>query len=355
MAPRAHWRGFLKLSFVSCPVALYPAIATEERLSFRRVNRRTGNRLRQRLVDEVTGEPVQSDESGRGYQVGKHQYQIVEDADLRSAEEEARDRPFLASHPTSEPPAADISSSASRLEPRQSSAPSSAPVRSQRTPRLAVHETDEEVVPEPKVPTSQPARIENNRTIEIDQFVPSAQLDPAYFQTPYYIAPRGEIGEEAFAVIRDAMRSKTVVAMGRIVLARRERPLIIEPLGRGLRGTTLRFAHEIRDAADYFATIAEVQLPDDMLRIAEHIVELMTSGFDKAYLEDRYRTVVLSKLRQKHAESPQKPSSLAPSSKNIINLMDALKRSLSTEKMPQKPSASQRGPKTSRTARNRIR
>src|SRR3954470_11369140 len=102
MAPRAHWKGFLKLSLVSCPIALYPAVDASARLSFRQVNKNTGNRLRQQLVDAVTGEHVHSDDKGRGYEVGENRFLIVEDQEIEAAEQEARDRPFSAS-PTADP------------------------------------------------------------------------------------------------------------------------------------------------------------------------------------------------------------------------------------------------------------
>jgi Ku protein len=117
-------------------------------------------------------------------------------------------------------------------------------------------------------------RIENTRTIDIERFVPRDQIDPRYYDTPYYIAPRDEVGLEAFAVIRDAMRGKELVGMGRVVLAKRERPIIIEPMGDGLRGMTLRYTHEIRNEAEYFAGIPAIALPPEMLRLAEHILKL---------------------------------------------------------------------------------
>jgi Ku protein len=175
-------------------------------------------------------------------------------------------------------------------------------------------------------------RIENTRTIDIERFVPRDQIDPRYYDTPYYIAPRDEVGLEAFAVIRDAMRGKELVGMGRVVLAKRERPIIIEPMGDGLRGMTLRYTHEVRNEAEYFADIPEIALPEDILRIAEHILETKTEDFDPAYLEDRYRTVLVSKLRERQAELPKKIGAPAPSRQNVINLMDALKRSLSAER-----------------------
>src|SRR5213079_1900846 len=97
MAPRAHWKGFLKLSLVSCPIALYPAISAAEKISFRQVNRDTGNRLRQQMVDAVTGEVVESRKKGRGYEVGENDFLIVPDEELAAAREEARVRAFSAS------------------------------------------------------------------------------------------------------------------------------------------------------------------------------------------------------------------------------------------------------------------
>src|SRR5687768_2612337 len=96
MAPRPHWKGYLKLSLVSCPIALYTAISPAERVSFRQVNRQTGNRLRQQLVDSITGEVVESPERGRGYQVGQNRFLMVEEEELQTAQEEAKRRPYSA-------------------------------------------------------------------------------------------------------------------------------------------------------------------------------------------------------------------------------------------------------------------
>jgi DNA end-binding protein Ku len=183
-------------------------------------------------------------------------------------------------------------------------------------------------------------RIENTRTIEIERFIPSGQIDPRYHHTPYYIAPRDIIGQEAFAVIRDSMADKDVVAMGHIVLSNRERPIILERLGLGLRGLTLRYAHEIRSEAEFFGEIPQMQLPPQMLSLAEHIVETKLGDFDPALLEDRYRTALVPILREKHAHVPAHPSATAPSPKTVINLMDVLKRSLAAERPSErKPSA----------------
>jgi len=317
MAPRAHWKGFLKLSLVSCPIALYPATTAAEKVSFRQVNRETGNRLRQQLVDAVTGEVIASHNKGRGYEVGENDFLIVENEELTAAEQEARVRPFSA-RPSelSQPP---------REQPRKSSAPS----------KLAEPERDEE----PSiVPAAAPPRpiIENTRTIELDRFVQRGEIDAGYYDKPYYVVPRDEVGQETFAVIRDAMAAKGLVGLGRVVLANRERPILVEPMGRGLRGVTLRYTHEVRDPAEYFSDIPELTLPDEMLRITEHILETKTEDFDPAYLEDRYRTVLVEKLREKQAQNPAKSLAPAQSAQNVINLMDALKRSLAAARPTQK-------------------
>jgi DNA end-binding protein Ku len=335
VVPRAHWRGFLKLSLVSCPIALYPAVAANERVSFRQVNRQTGNRLRQQLVDSVTGEPVRSSNKGRGYEIGENQFLLVGEDELEAAEQEARRRPY-----SSAPPVA-----ASQItEPQHHgnavvSARSSGDAAEKGLPR----KKEEPLVAHTEAPSSAsmsrdidhpapaPTPIENNRTIELDRFVPQSQVDVRYLDTPYYVVPRDEVGQEAFAVIRDAMRAKDVVGMGRVVLARRERPIILEPMGDGIRGTTLRYSHEIRHAADYFSVISKLKLPDEMLRIAEHIVETKTSDFDPTLLEDRYRTVVIETLKKKQADVPRKLVVAKPSAENVISLMDVLKRSLAAE------------------------
>jgi Ku protein len=149
------------------------------------------------------------------------------------------------------------------------------------------------------------------------------------------------MGQEAFAVIRDAMDGKDVAALGHIVLSNRQRPIILEPLALGIRGITLRYAHEIRAEAEYFADIPQVQLPPQMVNLAEHIVDKMLADFDPALLEDRYRTTLVSMLREKKAQVPERHASTAPSQKNIVNLMKILRRSLG-EARPDKERKSQR-------------
>jgi DNA end-binding protein Ku len=257
--PRPYWKGYLKLSLVSCPIALYAATSSSERVAFRQINRSTGNRLRQQLIDDVTREPVEAGEKARGFEVGKNQYLLIEDDELDAV------------------------------------------------------------------------TIESNHTIEIDSFVPREQMDERYLDSPYYLVPDDRVGQEAFAVIRDAMRGKDMVALGRVVLAKRERVVMLQPWDKGLVGTTLRYPYEVRDAKDYFDEIPEMKLPKDMLQLAEHILETKSGDFEPEKFEDRYENAVVEMLQRKRAGMPVPNERLAAPAPNVVSLMDALKRSLASE------------------------
>ena len=206
--PRPSWKGYLKLSLVSCGVALYNASSSSERVSFNTLNRKTGNRLKQSLVDSVSGEPVDTADRVKGYQVAKGQYVMVEDSDLEAL------------------------------------------------------------------------RIESTKTLEIETFVPAAEIDEIYLDSPYYLAPDGKMAEEAFAVIREAMAKKKVAGIGRVVLARRERLLMLQPRGPGMLATTLRYPYEVRQDAEYFEGIGERKLAPAMLDIAQEIIGRMSGHFE---------------------------------------------------------------------------
>ena len=347
MAQRAHWRGYLKLSLVSCPIALYPAVSSAERVSFRQVNRQTGNRVRQQLVDSVTGEVVGSDDKGRGYQVGERQFLLVEDEVLEAAQQEAR---------RSQQEARRLEQEARRRPPGAApAAPVTPPAKPGAVPREPMLQaggarTSVDERAEPAAPPPAPVRVENNRTIDIERFVRRAEIDSRYYDTPYYVAPRDEIGDEAFAVMRDAMRGKHMVGLGRVILSKRERPIAIEPFGKGLLGTTLRYAHEIRSEAGPFSRIPDLSLPDEMVELAAHILDTRSSAFDPAYLEDRYRTALVSMLREKQAQLPASADSAPRAQQNVIDLMEALKRSLETDQL-----SSHRKPIGRRTPRDKGR
>jgi DNA end-binding protein Ku len=261
MAPaRAFWKGYLKLSLVSCPIALYTGTSATERVSFRQINKKTGNRLRQQLVDEVTREPVAGDDKGRAYEYAKNAYIAVDDDELEA---------------------------------------------------LAV---------------------ESKHTIEIDSFVPREQIDQRYLDTPYYITPGGQVGQDAFAVIREAMRGKGMVALGRAVLAKRERVIMLEPWDKGLTATTLRYPYEIRNAKEYFDDIPDVRVDTDMLKLAQHILQSKATDFDPLQFVDSYEEAVVAMLKKKQAGLPVARGRVTPGPQNAVNLMDALRLSIAQER-----------------------
>ena len=116
-------------------------------------------------------------------------------------------------------------------------------------------------------------QVESTHTIDIDGFVPRADIDKRYLDKPYYIAPDGKTGAEAFVVIRDAMQDEESVALARIVMAHREHMIMLEPLGKGLLGTTLRFDYEVRSEGDYFSHIPSPRIGKEMVSLASHILE----------------------------------------------------------------------------------
>lgn len=266
MAPRPYWKGYLKLSLVSCPVALYPASSRSERIALHQINKQTGNRLRQQMVDEQTGDVVEKEDKGRGYEVSRDQYVPV---------------------------------------------------------------TEEEI---------DKITIESTHTIDIESFVPRAEIDERYMDSPYYLAPTDEVGQEAFIVIREAMREKKMVGLGRVVLYRRERILMIEPFDKGLLVTALRYGYEVRDAQPYFEDIPDVELPKEMRQLASHILETKAGHFDPSVFEDRYENALIELLKSKQAGLPAPKETAKKPTARVINLMDALRRSVATEKSSAKAS-----------------
>jgi DNA end-binding protein Ku len=273
MAPRAYWKGYLKLSLVSCPIALYPASSSSERVSFNRINTKTGNRLKQQMVDAGTGEPVEKEDIGRGYEYAKGQYIIVDDAELEKV------------------------------------------------------------------------KIESTHTIDIDRFVPRSEIDDRYLDSPYYIAPTDKVGQEAFSVIRDAMREKKMVGLARVVLTRREHVVMLEAFDKGLLATTLRYAYELRDQGDYFEDIPDTKMPAEMMKLAAHIVETKAGHFDPKEFEDHYEKAMIELLKSKQAGLPVEAVGEETSAPRVINLMDALKASINaSSKKPAAASAGERRP-----------
>jgi DNA end-binding protein Ku len=270
MAPRAYWKGYLKLSLVSCPISVFPATSEREKISFHQLNKETGHRIKYQKVDAETGDEVADDAIVKGYEVGKGEY-----IELKPEELEA-------------------------------------------------------------------VAIESKRTIEIDRFVPKKDIDELYLRDPYYIAPDGEVGQQAFAVIREAIRIEGIVALGKIVFTTREHIIALEARGKGLLGITLRYPYEVRKEKDYFSEIAEEKLPKEMLDLAKHIVGTKRGTFQPQKFEDHYEDALRELLKRKqNGEKIEAPKEAGPS--NVINLMDALRRSLKNEDSGPTPVASRRG------------
>ncbi|HJZ30993.1 MAG TPA: Ku protein [Hyphomicrobiaceae bacterium] len=173
--------------------------------------------------------------------------------------------------------------------------------------------------------------IESTRTVDIERFVPKAGIDDRYRDTPYYLAPEDQVGQEAFAVIRDAMKKKKMVGIARVVMARRERIMMLEPFGKGLMGTTLLYPYEIRSEESVFEEIPELKLPDQMVGLAEEIIDRMTGEFEPEQFEDRYENAMIELIRSKQAGLPAKVEKAPARDANVVNLMDALRRSVEAD------------------------
>ena len=273
MAPRANWKGFLRLSLVTCPVALYPATSDTEKVSFNQINRKTGHRIKYAKVDADTGEEVASDDIIKGYKVDTDTYIEVTKDELE-----------------------DIA-------------------------------------------------LELTHTIEIDEFVPKADIDSRYLIRPYYLVPDGKVGHDAFAVIRETVRSLNKVAIGRLVLTNREHIVALEPLGKGLMGTLLRYPYEVRNEQEYFDDIQDVKVTKDMLDLARHIVEKKSASFEPEKFEDHYETALIDLINKKRAGIRPTAKAAPKTGGNVINLMDALKRSLANERQAPSPAAKAKGKK----------
>ncbi|MFN3657868.1 MAG: Ku protein [Pseudolabrys sp.] len=272
MAPRPSWKGFLKLSLVSCAVALYPATTTAERVRFHIINRNTGNRIRNEVVDAETGAPVAPEDRVKGYEAAKGQYVLLEEDELDNV------------------------------------------------------------------------ALESTHTIDIEEFVPVEEIDRIYLDESFYLVPEGEVAQDAFAVIREAMRKENLAGLARLVIYRRERLLLIVPRGKGLMATALRYKTEVRDARAYFEGIPDVKVPADMLRLAAHILESKTGHFDPEKFENRYETALTALIEAKRA-GKKPPVAAAPRGGNVINLMDALRRSAKGRAAARKPAPARRAPK----------
>ena len=264
MAGRASWKGYLKLSLVSCPVKLFPATsAGASKISFNLLHKDTLNRVQQRYHDPELGEIDRAD-LVKGYQFEKDRYVVVTNEELDEIE------------------------------------------------------------------------IESSKTNDIDGFVSESEIDPIYFDSTYYLAPDGPIAEETFGVILEAMKHEKKIALAKIVLSGRERQVAVEPIEDGFRMVTLRSAKEIRESSSALDKL-DVKFSDDMLKMAEQIIEQKKTRFQPELFEDRYEVALLALVKSK-INGGEPVIAKAPERGNVVNLMDALRRSVEQERRPPAPS-----------------
>src|ERR1700731_3450814 len=275
MAPRANWKGFLRLSLVTCPRPPYPATSESEKISFNQLNRKTGHRIKYTRVDADTGDEVANEDIVKGYALDKDTFIEVTKEEL-----------------------------------------------------------DE-------------LALESTRTIEIDEFVEKSDIDPRYLIRPYYLRPDGKVSHDAFAVIRETIREINKVAIGRVVLTNREHIIALEPLDKGLVGTLLRYPYEVRSEEEYFDEIQDVKVTKDMLDLARHIVNQKSGRFEPDKFEDHYESALVDLINKKRSGVSLTAKAAPKTGGNVINLMDALKRSLASEKQSA-PAAKAKGGKKPR-------
>jgi DNA end-binding protein Ku len=172
-------------------------------------------------------------------------------------------------------------------------------------------------------------QVESTHTLDIEKFVPVDEIDRRYFDRPYYIVPDGKAGEEAFAVIRDAMKDKGRVALARIVLTNREHVMAIEPMGKGLLGTILRYDYEVRDEKDLFRSVPSPKIPKEMVSLASHILDTKSGHFDPSLFKDEFEIELKKLVKRKAAGKPIEFEEPAERPSNVVNLMKALRQSVS--------------------------
>lgn len=261
MAPRPAWKGYLKLSLVTCAVELTNVVTHSEKVSFRVLNSKTGNPVRRVYVDSVTGKRVEDDDQVKGYEVDDGEYVLIEEEEFEAVQ------------------------------------------------------------------------IESSNMMNLDGFVDKSSIQQIYLDTPYYLTPADKVSEDAFAVIRDAMAEKKKAGLARIVLYRRERPVVVEPLGKGMVLTTLRYDSTVRQPDTVFDAVGKGNPDKEMIELAETIIDKKAGKFDPSEFDDEYEEALLELIRAKKAgrRAPKKKKDEEARPSNVVNLFDALKKSLAAD------------------------
>lgn len=261
MAQRTFWKGYLKLSLVTCPVAMMPARSESEKVRFHTLNRKTGHRIQSRFVDAVTGKPVADADEVKGYPKGDDDYVMLEDDELDAV------------------------------------------------------------------------ALESTRTIDIELFAPRSSVGWIWYDTPHYLVPDGKIGDEAFSVIREAMKATKTVGISRLVLYRRERAVLLEPRDKGIVLWTLRYGDEVRSEEDYFAGLKQAKPDSQALALVKTLISERTRKWDPKMADDPVQDRLLDIIaaKKKGRKRPAKAKTPPPTAGNVINIMDALRRSIKAE------------------------
>ncbi len=260
MAPRPFWKGYLKLSLVTCPVAMTPATSETEKVRFHTLNRRTGNRVVSGYVDAETGRPVDEDDLVKGYLRDEKSFVLLEDEELAAV------------------------------------------------------------------------KLESARTIDIETFAPADSIDWIWYDAPYYLTPDDPVGEEAYCVIRDAMRATSMVGVSRLVLNRRERAVLLKARDKGIELWALRFGDEVRDPREVFGAERETKLDPALLKLVSQLIEERKKPWSLDMVRDPVQERLIDIINEKKKGAPRakaKPEP-APAPSNVIN-MDALRRSVAAE------------------------
>lgn len=264
MAPRPYWKGYLKLSLVTCPVSMTPATSESEKVRFHTLNKETGNRVVSQYVDSITGKVVRDENEAKGYARGENDYVVLTDDDLDAV------------------------------------------------------------------------ALDTVRTVDIEKFAPSDSIEWIYLDKPHYLMPDDKVGNEAFAVIRDAMKSDKVVGISKLVIGRRERAVVLEPRDDGIVLWTLRFGDEVRPEDSYFEDIGDKADPD-LVPLVQKLIKQKTARWSPDMVSDPVQESLLKLIAQKkRALKPKKSAKSrkaedAKPASNVINIMDALKKSVANE------------------------
>jgi DNA end-binding protein Ku len=266
MAPRSFWKGYLKLSLVTCSVAMTPATSESEKVRFHTLNRKTGNRITTQYVDAATSKPVEEEDEVKGYQRGEDDFVMLEEDEIEAV------------------------------------------------------------------------ALESTRTIDIEMFVERESIGWIFYDKPHYLVPNDDVGKEAFSVIRDAMASTGMVGIARLVMYRRERAVMLEPRGKGIVLWTLRYGDEVRDESAYFDTISDDQPDPKLMNLMQTLIEERTKKWSPSMVKDPVQDNLLALIasKKKGKKPPVKPKIEAGTPSNVINIMDALRRSIASEPKPSK-------------------